>query len=91
MVPKWLQRALWAAYEPGQETTKVVSGLYLVVQLRCRLAIATAEGFTTEPLRADLGEALRLRFLAHGLREAETADHDYLIEEFDMAIRRRFS
>ena len=43
MVPKWLQKALWSVYREGQEVDKRPSGLYLVVQTRCRIAIAGAE------------------------------------------------
>lgn len=44
MVPGWLQKALWAVYRPGQETSREITWGYLVVQTRCRLAIAEVEG-----------------------------------------------
>lgn len=31
MVPKWLQRKVWAVYVPGQEITKTPTGEYLEV------------------------------------------------------------
>jgi hypothetical protein len=43
MVPSWLKKLLWAVYVPGQEETKQVSRIYLLVQARCRVAIALAE------------------------------------------------
>lgn len=44
MVPSWLQKALWKVYVPGQERRKDPTLAYLVVQTRCRLAIAEGEG-----------------------------------------------
>lgn len=38
-VPKWLQTLLWATYVPGQEDTKEVTRIYLLVQARCRVAL----------------------------------------------------
>lgn len=43
MVPKTLQRELWAVYKDGQEITKQVSLEYLFVQTACRVAIAYRE------------------------------------------------
>lgn len=44
MVPRRLQRALWAVYLPGQEQGKAsVTRAYRLVQARCRLSIAEAE------------------------------------------------
>jgi len=44
MVPKPLQRALTRVYVPGQELTKQPTRAYMLVQMRCRLAIAMKEG-----------------------------------------------
>jgi hypothetical protein len=44
MVPAWLQTALWRVYRPGQENDKRFTYGYLIVQTRCRLAIAHVEG-----------------------------------------------
>lgn len=53
MVPPPLQRELWRVYKPGQEAGKApVTTAYLVVQTRCRIAIAEREG-------RDLTELLR--------------------------------
>lgn len=57
MVPGQLQRALWAVYRPGQESDKVVTTAYLIVQTCCRLAIARAEGRLDA--QADLERTLR--------------------------------
>jgi hypothetical protein len=52
MVPKAWQSRLWREYRPGQEQTKTPTVGYMIVQTRCRLAIALAEG-------RDAGELLR--------------------------------
>lgn len=63
MVPRWLQKALWAVYREGQEVDKRPSAIYLVVQTRCRIEIARAESrFALLPrlckeLRQDIGHA----------------------------------
>lgn len=90
MVPRSLQRALWAAYQPGQEHTKVVSALYLFVQARCRLAIAEREGrlVDAQRVRADLGAALRAGLAPDA--EHKTSPDDVQIAGFDAALTRRF-
>lgn len=47
MVPRRLQRELWAAYEPGQEDRKDPTPEYLVIQERCVTAVAVKEGLIT--------------------------------------------
>lgn len=54
MVPVHLQAAVWKTYKPGQEVRKDPSPAYLLVQTRCRVAIAEAEGRDTTALRAEL-------------------------------------
>ncbi len=44
MVPPHLQDMLWRVYRNGQENDKRVTKLYLLVQTRCRIAIAQREG-----------------------------------------------
>lgn len=48
MVPRRLQDALWAAYEPGQERRKDPSAEYLVAAERCICAVAMKEGLITQ-------------------------------------------
>ena len=64
MVPKWLQAALYRVYVPGQEIRKNPTRAYLMVQTRCRLAIAEKEGKPAE-LITGLRSELRLRILAN--------------------------
>lgn len=52
MVPRALQKELWAEYVPGQEDRKDPTPEYLVVQERCVVAIAVKEGHLT-PEEAD--------------------------------------
>lgn len=52
MVPRGLQRELWAAYVPGQERRKDPTPEYLVVQERCVCAVAVKELWIT-PEEAD--------------------------------------
>lgn len=51
-VPKDLQRALWAAYVPGQEDRKDPSAKYLVAAERCICAVAVKDARLTQ-LEAD--------------------------------------
>ena len=44
MVPYPLQSMLYAVYRSGQERDKRVTKVYLLVQTRCRIAIALREG-----------------------------------------------
>ena len=91
MVPNWLQKALWGVYQHGQEDTKVVTPQYIAVQIRCRIAIAEAEG--------NMGMATRLREIldAHLLRKAVGAEDplrelspEERVRAFDAAVQRRF-
>lgn len=50
-VPRKLQRELWAAYVPGQETRKDPSREYLLAAERCINAVAAKEGLITEAER----------------------------------------
>lgn len=55
MVPRALQGELWSVYHDGQERGAApVTAAYLVVQTRCRLAIAELEGRDLTHLRRQL-------------------------------------
>jgi hypothetical protein len=55
MVPLALQRELWRVYKAGQERgTAPMTAAYLVVQTRCRIAIAEREGRDLTDLRRQL-------------------------------------
>lgn len=55
MVPRRLQLELWKVYQPGQERgDALVTVAYLVVQTRCRIAIAEQEGRDLAELRREL-------------------------------------
>ena len=77
MVPAWLQRALWKAYRPGQEVSKEVTRGYLVVQTRCRIAIAHVEG------RDDALPRLltQLRGFAHRTTQLRQTVEDHVRED----------
>lgn len=45
MVPRSLQRELWAAYRPGQERDKQPSPRYLRAAAACIRAVAEREGY----------------------------------------------
>ena len=47
MVPRKLQRALWAEYVDGQETTKTPTAAYLRAAARCVESVAQTEGFAS--------------------------------------------
>jgi hypothetical protein len=44
MVPKQLQRNVWATYQPGQEDSKDPSSAYLAAAKAAIAAVATREG-----------------------------------------------
>ncbi len=48
LVPRDLQRAVWATYVPGQEIRKDLTDEYLDVQRRAVEAVARREGRLTE-------------------------------------------
>jgi hypothetical protein len=90
MVPRWLQRALWAAYRPGQERDKRPSAAYLAVQTRCRLELARAEGhLSAEALVGQTAAAIRT-LLAEDAPD-RALDHAATIEDFDRWLRGRLS
>jgi hypothetical protein len=61
MVPVSLQRELWRVYQPGQEAGKApVTTAYLVVQTRCRIAIAEREGRDLTDLQRQLATFERM-------------------------------
>lgn len=89
MVPRWLQACLWAAYRPGQEVDKRVTGLYHLVQTRCRLAIAEHEGRPeVDALRRQIGELCRAG-LSEGAEHKHSPD-DVQLAGIDAALKRRF-
>jgi hypothetical protein len=53
MVPRRLQRALWAAYRPGQEDDKDPSAEYLRAAASCIRAVAEKEGFPPADIDAE--------------------------------------
>jgi len=55
MVPKDKQRALWAAYRPGQERTLTPSVAYLHAAAACVRAVAEAEGHPEDEIAAEVG------------------------------------
>lgn len=67
-VPRDLQRALWNVYREGQERDKVVTRAYLLVQILCRIAIASREGRPVNGLVDELATVM------DGLLEARTAE-----------------
>lgn len=87
MVPSWLQRALWRVYREGQEVGRApVTDLYLVVQTRCRLAIAEREERDTAALRAELVRRILARVPA-----GEGMPEDEVIVRFDAVMQRGVS
>lgn len=71
MVPVTLQRELWRVYKPGQERGEAeVTAAYLVVQTRCRIAIAEREGRDLTELQRQLAtfEQMAAREQAGGAR-----------------------
>lgn len=50
MVPKAKQRALWAAYRPGQERRMDPSAEYLRAAAACVRAVAEAEGHSEQAI-----------------------------------------
>lgn len=52
-VPKPLQRALWAAYKPGQERRMDPSPAYLRAAAACVRAVGEAEGQPEEDIAAE--------------------------------------
>lgn len=83
MVPTWLQKALWAVYVPGQEVSKKFTSKYLMVQIRCRIAIARGEGRDVAELETKLYRLLCGTFpLALGFGQASSLDlFDELLRE----------
>ena len=55
MVPKPLQRALWAAYKPGQERRMDPSATYLRAAAACVRAVAEAEGQPADEIDFEVG------------------------------------
>lgn len=53
MVPRRLQRALWAAYRPGQELDKDPSAEYLRAAAACIRAVAEKEGYPANQIDAE--------------------------------------
>lgn len=85
MVPGWLQKALWRAYRPGQENDKRVTFVYLMVQTRCRLAIAQREN---HPSVAELTQALGCTYrelLKADSPDAQLSDEE-IIRGFDREL-----
>lgn len=66
MVPRWLQRAVWAAYRPGQEDDKRPSLRYLLVQCRARIAVAREEGVDASAVWGDLRAIVEVAFNLYG-------------------------
>jgi hypothetical protein len=85
MVPKWLQRALWLVYRPGQEAGQArVTSIYLAVQTRCRLAIADGQADTgAEAIVATLRVELAQRIRAKCPTSSVDMTDDELIVAFD--------
>lgn len=54
MVPKPLQRALWAAYKPGQERRMDPTPEYLRAAAACVRSVAEAEGQPEDEIAADV-------------------------------------
>jgi hypothetical protein len=54
MVPRELQRALWATYRPGQERSMTPSAAYLRAAASCVRAVAEAEGHPTEAIATEV-------------------------------------
>lgn len=81
LVPAWLQAALWKVYRPGQEVNKQFTYGYLIVQTRCRLAIAHEEGRDdyTRKLIADLRMFGRRTMQVRPLVEAHDRDDDFVL------------
>lgn len=55
MVPRHLQRALWAAYKPGQERRMDPSAAYLRCAAACVKAVAETEGQPAEAIDFEVG------------------------------------
>ena len=55
MVPKAQQRALWAAYVPGQERRMDPTADYLYAAAACVRAVAEAEGHGPEAIKHEVG------------------------------------
>lgn len=90
LLPQFLRDSLWAAYRPGQEVTKKVSGLYILVQRRCVYEIAQKEGRPEAAAVAkEIGDIFR------GLLSDESPDKNAAdtahIAGLDEALKRRFS
>ena len=84
LVPYWLQQALWRVYTSGQEVLKNPSPAYLVVQARCRLAIAEAEGLDADVARVRQELAQRARDTFETL--SGFADDGELVAHLDGAL-----
>ena len=54
MVPKAKQRALWAAYRPGQELRMDPTAEYLRAAAACVRAVAEAEGHAEEAIASEV-------------------------------------
>lgn len=61
MVPRELQRGVWAEYRPGQEVDKNPTSEYLLAAHRAVLAVAVKEGKLTVELARRLLEKLEKR------------------------------
>ncbi len=91
MVGPVLQRQLLDVYVPGQEDTKTPTLIYVVVQTRCRIAIAGREGRAIASLCMELRQWLMNA--KKGMSEeaitriAETPD-DLLIKYVDTLLPR---
>lgn len=76
-MPRWLQVLLWNVYRPGQEIDKQPSRLYMLVQSRCRVAMAQAESrVIAEPMSviralAATSKARALHNAINGLADRE--------------------
>jgi diadenosine tetraphosphatase ApaH/serine/threonine PP2A family protein phosphatase len=68
MVPKALQRRLWATYRPGQENDKRPTAAYLRAAAACIEAVAEADHVPAEEIAAECGEYREIAEFLDGVR-----------------------